>query len=260
MKKLYLSGIATAFLLFSLTSTAQEQKRSYTPGMERFSQLILNYQPSQQQHNGVRENGVVLLSENFDATGGALPAGWTTENYSESGSCMWGVDDSPNPPAYFSPGFSLNFNNGVDYNCGLSYGSVTTPLIDVSGMPLNISFRFFISNECGGTPCMDIGNYYDDIWIGIFDQNDTELFWEIIPGTTAWNLVNYSFPNSENAQMVYIVFYFNSGDSLFNEYAGPFIDDLVISGTPPTPLSGWAVGIGLALILGFTVLRLRKIN
>ena len=250
MKKALFLLIALAFLVAS-SGLAQNQQRTKTIGMERYRSIIENYVPSKATLNGTRNGGTVVFSENFDNTGGQLPAGWTSGGSGTN--CQWHVDASPNPPGFYSASYSLNYNNGVDFNCGDNWGYVRTPLIPVAGNDFDITFWYNINNECSNGNCA-----YDQNWITVYDASMNVLFAALVPGNTTWQQNLFTFTNDTQVQQVYIEFYFDTYDGLFNNYYGPFIDDLEVVGHNAVPVSGWALAIGIGLIAVFTFFRIRR--
>jgi hypothetical protein len=252
MKKILLFSIIAVFLASSI-SYAQDKNRPITIGMEKYRDIIENYAPLQSPTDNSRDAGVVVLFENFDNTGGQLPAGWTSGGSSTS--CKWAVDASPNPPGYYSSGYSLNYNNGVDFNCGYNWGWVMSPLIVTAGADIDVSFWYNASNECGGGAC-----YYDRTYLMILDENLNVLYSVQLNGYTSWNKHTYLFNNTSNVNKIYVYFYFDTLDSILNGYYGPFIDDLEVRSLEAIPVSGWALAIGITLIAAFTLLRFRKLG
>ena len=143
--------------------------RTRTIGDERYRSIIENYVPSTSQADNSRAFDVLLLSENFDNTGGQLPTGWTRGGSSTS--CQWNVDATPAGPGFYSAPYSLNYNNGTDFNCGNNWGWVRTGLIPADGGDLNISFRYTFQGECAsGWPCP-----YDLTYLMIWDETMTNV-------------------------------------------------------------------------------------
>ena len=253
MKKTTILILCFGLLLPSLSGFAQETKRTHQIGNEKFRSVLENYKPSGHAPQGNR-GGEILFFENFDEMGGVLPDTWEVSGNSET--CMWGVDDTPNPPGFYSPSYSLNYNNGVNYDCGYNFGSVTTPPIDVYGASFTVSFQYLIDNECGESPCGEDATWdYDNAYLLITDVQDNLLTYTGIEGNTAWNLTTFYFPNDEDLAQVKLVFYFDTGDDILNDFAGPFIDNLQVTSGSSVPLSGWSLAIGAVFIAAFVAFR-----
>lgn len=272
MKKLLLLTFLFAFVA-SIAGFAQNQQRTRNVGNEKYRDLIENYRypenDAQITISPVR--GEIIFSENFNEAGLDLPAGWTKDG--SSSDCTWKMDNSPADPGYYSAGGSLNFNNGYNFECDEgdgngTWGAVTTPLIQVNGNPITISFMFNQENECnyyeddgGGEPgpyAPTLECYYDETWMAILDENEDVIEWFYVDGTYAWNQNTYEFLNPDADQYIKVQFYFDTYDDIANDFYGPFIDDLTISQAVATPIPGWALIIGISLMVAFTFFRIRR--
>ena len=252
MKRLFTTVILLGFV-FSVVSTFA-QERTKTIGLEKYREIIENYTPYQPQSPDSRQSGVLIYSENFDGPAGTLPAGWTSSGSSTS--CVWNVDATPNPPGFYSADYSLNYNNGVTFDCSSNWGWVQTGLIPVSGNPFEIEFEYLISNECGGIPCG-----FDQMYVTVFDDSYNVLFSDLPTGNySSWSSKYYYYDNPGAVDFIRIEFYFDTYDPIANAYSGPFIDDLAVYGAAVTPISWWAIAIGIFLIVSFTVLRFRRLS
>jgi hypothetical protein len=144
----------------------------------------------------------------------------------------WAVDASPNPPGFRSPGCSLNYNNGNNFNSGnTNSGNATFPLLDATaakaGAPLVLEFWVSGSGE-GGNP-------YDALTVeaSIDDKTWTTLVLGTggksvpPPGNTVW--AKHTVALSAYAGKKFrLRFRFDTVDSVANDGAGPFIDDVLV--------------------------------
>lgn len=255
-----------AAVLLNLVN-AQDTHRTRITGDDKFSYLLDNPGLSQIRPVPVMApaGDFIVFSEDFNEPGLDLPAGWGNSN--SICPCRWKMDASPAVPGFYSPGGSLNFNNGLDYNCsigdfGTIWGYVWSPLIQVSGKPCTISFMYNEQNECshgggGGYAPLD-QCMWDRTYLIILDENFDVLDEQYIIGTTEWNQLSVEYENPEGLPSIRIGFYFDTYDQWNNSYYGPFIDDIRVTQPGVIPVSNWAVLFGLVLIVLFTVFRLRR--
>ncbi|NOX45772.1 MAG: PKD domain-containing protein [Chlorobi bacterium] len=167
---------------------------------------------------------VTSLFENFD--GGALPSGWTTTNTNTS---TWAVDASPNPPGFYSASFSLNYNNGTDYDDGAATsGTVTTSAIDNSNAnSTTISFYYQLETEGAVT--------YDWVQIEVLRASDNAVLQTIggdgtsIADAASWTYYSITGNAAVIAESsIKLKFTFSADDGIANTYFGWFIDDLKV--------------------------------
>ena len=165
---------------------------------------------------------ITTLDENFD--GGSLPIGWSATNTNTS---AWGVDASPNPPGYRSASYSLNYNNGTDYNDGAANsGVVTTAAIDNSlATSTTIQFYYQLQTENGTT--------WDWVQINILRASDNAVLQTVggdgtsIPDASSWTqytIIGNAAVIAESS--IKLRFTFSADDGIANNYFGWFIDDL----------------------------------
>lgn len=162
------------------------------------------------------------IEEPFDCNGPATTA-W---KLGSSLGSTWAVDASPKLPTPKSPSCSLNFNNGVDYQCKESKidASAESPWFNVGAA---IGATFVVSFELSGT------------WEpGVYDVLDVDVSEDGAKWTTAlksldhetaaeWKLTTFKYkPVSKQFK---IRFRFHTQDCQFNAMTGPFIDDLRIA-------------------------------
>lgn len=175
-----------------------------------------------------------LIEEGFACEG---PAGaW--EFVVLEGDITWAVDDTPNPPAAYGDGCSLNFNDGVgSYGSAdgqASFGQTISPIIDASsvpaGAPLFLSFYNYWQTDDGPN-----GNY---------DQRGVEVSADGFETATSFNAGH--MPENEEQWFPHVIdlgafvgttfqvrFFLDTQDSILNEGVGWFIDDFRVGSTPP---------------------------
>ncbi len=160
---------------------------------------------------------------------------WTAEVV--SGQVTWAVDALPDPPAFYSTGCSLNFNDdlgGYDSGDEASTAHVTSPVIDATGF---------------GTLYLGLWQYWDT-------EDEPDSAWDkrwiqiSTDGFATWKNVspkhNYAANYGEWFYSVFdlgafagealqIRFWFDSVDGSFNQGAGWFIDDLSLTPHQPAP-------------------------
>ncbi len=139
----------------------------------------------------------------------------------------WAIDASPNPPGFKSAACSLNFNNGVDYQCAQGEGSVegvaTSPEYNLAGAK-SIKLTF---------------NSYSDSETGMYDVRKFEVSTDNFATTALSVVIDAQSPQKQWAKVaidinafagkkVKVRFDFSSGDCVANQAAGWFVDDLLI--------------------------------
>jgi len=174
---------------------------------------------------------VEVLNENFD--GGSVPSGWAINNSSTT--VIWNIDATPNPPGYYSAGYSLNYNDGTDFNDGgANNGTVTTNAIDNSGATsTTVSFYYQLGTEGNAN--------WDWVLIQILDASDNSLLQSIggdgtsIPDISTWTLYTITGDATVIATpSIKLRFIFTTDDGQFNTSFGWFIDDLKVEKFVPS--------------------------
>jgi len=175
-----------------------------------------------------------LLEESFDCDG---PNGEWEFTVLE-GVITWAVDGEPDPPGAYGEGCSLNFNdNGNDYDSpggAPSFGQATSPVVDASalppGSPLYLSFYNFWETEDepnsnwdkrGLEISTDGFESSEEVNVGHTEDNENTWFPTVID-LSAYSGKSFQFR-----------FYFDTVDSVSNDGVGWFVDDVVVSATPP---------------------------
>lgn len=182
----------------------------------------------------------IRFTENFDGAVRVLPEGWTeTHSSVQEPPVMWDFDATPAFPGYHSAPNCLNYNDGIDYDDGLTNsGSVTTPAIDISGLPnVIISFyytrqtEYFVGDE---SPF----NIFDRVTIDVLRASDGQVLQSVddsfLYTTDTWTA--FFFPGNNQVldeESIKIRFNFNTIDDLFNGAYGIFIDDLLVGSEMP---------------------------
>lgn len=157
---------------------------------------------------------------------------------------MWAVDNTPSAAsgAPASGGNNLNYNDGSDFDNGASNsGTARTPTIDLTGVS-NAEMSFWCRYQTETT-----GTSYDQRWIRIYNATtNAQVFNGQLAGTAAapltcsamltWHQHTWAqMPAAALNIPIIVEFYFNSVDSIGNQYQGWFIDDLVIIADDVTP-------------------------
>jgi hypothetical protein len=239
---------------FTLSLSAQKQRtKTIPPG--NAPNIIENAIKYEFKEDGKRQSGLLVFWEDFDASTGGMPVGWNLTG--NSSICTWDVDGLPKPPGYFTAPYSLNYNNGNNFNCGANFGYVTSPLINISGQSFDVCFMYSLVNECGTGFCG-----FDDLFVTIYDEFNNQIISYQLPATAGdWFYVDINEVNTSLVENIYIEFSFFTYDSILNDYEGPFIDNFKVyrKGEADIPLSNWALLIGIALIVIATVIRFRRI-
>lgn len=239
--------IVTLLLCFGFVSFSQENTRKRTVGLERYQNLEIKKLDVQEMNGRFPTPGGLNLiySENFDQ---GVPAGWTF--FGSSASCQWAVDATANPPGYFSAPYSLNYNNGVDYDCGRNYGTAVSPLINAWPSMTQLRFMFIRSTENFG--------YYDMLFVNVLDEFNNIIIYNNLPESENWSPYMMDFQIPEGIDKIKLEFYFDTGDAALNNYKGAFIDNIELYMGPMIPLSNWAVVIGIFLVAVTIFIRSRR--
>ena len=155
--------------------------------------------------------------------------GWSIEPVIKAGEVGWGIDGTPNPPAFKSGKCSLNFNNGKNYdNGGTVKGTATS---SVWSIPAGIGAELSFWSYNGVEDDTKYGNKYDNRFVDVSDDNFKS------------NIVSHRLSNGSNSKKwavekvridtfagkkVRVRFRFDSGDKQFNTGTGWFVDDLKV--------------------------------
>ena len=146
------------------------------------------------------------------------------------GGPAWAVDATPNPPAYQSPKCSLNFNDGVSFECPAGAdavgGSATTPTLDASAVQAGtaITAMFGLSGEWEET------DTYDEL---IVEASTDGAIWDEVANlkhgdATVWAQISVDL-SVYAGSMFQLRFRFVTEDCVANDMAGVFIDDLRVA-------------------------------
>jgi hypothetical protein len=163
---------------------------------------------------------------------------------------MWNVDNTPavaNSAPGASGGTNLNYNDDVDYDNGAANsGTARTASINLTGVG-NATMSFW----CRYQTEVESVSSYDQRWIRIFNTTSGAQVYQVQFGTNAAppaNCANFNtwhqhtwtnMPAGTTGIPIAVEFFFNTQDSIGNNFQGWFIDDLVIIAddvTPPQPI------------------------
>jgi len=159
-----------------------------------------------------------------DFEGSVFPP-WTADG-------LWHLEDNdpsnwkilgwmPTPPHYIWYGQNDTTKGNYNTTPAINYGSLTSPLIDLTKYPgstINISFQSWA--ETDGINDLKLVNI----------SSDDGLTWNtlgIIPDTTSWEYFTFDITTYGNSSNVRIQFYFECND-FDNSYRGWMIDDINI--------------------------------
>ena len=157
----------------------------------------------------------------------------------EAGDVGWGIDGLPNPPGYSSPGCSLNFNDDThSYGTigGASTATATSMLVDATGVS-GVYLAYVDYWETGDGPGSDFANF--DLRAVRISSDEFQTVTSLDPGHTAQNEARWNYNvldlSAFAGSVFQVQFWFDTVDDFVNDGAGWFIDDLVLSETPPEP-------------------------
>jgi hypothetical protein len=174
----------------------------------------------------------------------------------------WAVDGTPaSMPgnAYHSAPYSLNYNNGTDYDTpGVSNsGTATSPSIGIAGLP-GARLKFFC-NYRTETP----GTDHDFRWVRISNSGFASLLvneqlstspGSVLAGSCAamgtWH--EHVIPLTGMAGPIQVQFFFDTGDAALNHFPGWFVDDLEISDLFVSGLNQYDPGSAVPIPVGGT--------
>jgi len=162
-------------------------------------------------------------------------------------SSLWEVDDTPasvTPPN--TPPTSLNFNNGTDF-AGQNSGAARSPVINLMNATSGtLTFQCWYETE-------DTGTSYDQRWFRIINADTGAQMVNSQLATTGGSITcagmnqwhEHSIDLTQVAgNNIQLEFFFDTRDTVANNYPGWFIDDLLIltpDVTPPLPITDLAV-------------------
>ncbi len=140
----------------------------------------------------------------------------------------WAVDATPNPPGFKSPSCSLNYNNGVDYNCVNNVPDnayATGPLMDATQIKVGTVIRLVF--QLGGV--WEIGGNYDNL--DLEASTDGKVFTKLTTfaslGQPTYDARDYDI-SAYAGKLVQFRFRFWTSDCIANNTSGSFIDDLKV--------------------------------
>lgn len=132
-----------------------------------------------------------------------------------------------------SPTTSWAYNTGApkyNYDVGDNWGSLTSPVIDLSGYSSAIlTFQYLYETETTGTT-------WDKRWVQIgVDGVFTNIAQLSGDSMLVWNGGSLDLSSYAGKPNVQIRFFFDTIDGVLNNYEGLYIDDVVILGEPLGP-------------------------
>jgi len=177
--------------------------------------------------------------------------GWSVQTSCASG-YAWAADAPPASRGWGAAPFmsgpaSLNFNNGVDIgglgvHGGAAYtcGGATSPPIDLSAGGSSATLSFWVSVE------MESGCQWDELRLVVRPAGGGTAFHDecIMPQLVQCDWQEFTLPLDVQWGTVEISFWFDVLDDWFNQGSGPFIDDLVVTGSCAHDWSTHCIGVG----------------
>ncbi|MSQ83937.1 MAG: hypothetical protein EXR77_13820 [Myxococcales bacterium] len=155
-------------------------------------------------------------------------ASWALSAAPLKGAAAWGVDATANPPGYWSPACSLNFNNGAHFECTGTEtavgGTARSPQLDATGIKVGAIVR--VAFRLGG-------KWENDSWDNLdleysIDGTKTWLLVKTYDSPPAWNGVTVDLPAAVVGKTFHLRFKFSTSDCAFNDTTGAFIDDFAV--------------------------------
>ncbi len=152
-----------------------------------------------------------IFTENFDDG--------DTQEWNLSG--LWRISNKRSD----TPQYSIAYNNGTNYNVGRTYGEAISPIIDLTKEnDALLSFKSWYETEYTGT-------YWDRkiVYIATEDTNYTNWTQIAQVSGTMRNWQAYTANLTPYCKKkIKIKFFFNSIDSLYNNYEGWYVDSIEI--------------------------------
>jgi len=176
------------------------------------------------------------LNDTFEAVSGFTPTGYWHLVDDLTDPCIGtGPPNPTHPSGSHSPthSFGYHMDASCDYNDGNPAGTIgrlTSAPIDLSTTTVAwLHFWTYFENE-GGTA-------YDTMWVqmsanDVVYNNEFQVHSGIFPPTT-WVLVEINISAYANDPTVWVRFEFDSGDDMWNDYAGWYIDDVLVDDVEP---------------------------
>jgi len=211
---------------------------NYTDGVSIYSSGSCSINHNTCYGNGHTGSTTVDFLECEMFSSGSLPSGWSSTG-------MWAVDASPATPGYYSASYSLNYNDGVDYDNGsANSGTVTTSAIDITDA-ISADLKFYYQLQTEGTAS------YDWVMIEILRASDQAVLQTVggdgvsIADASSWTLYTVNCNSTVLAETsIKVRFTFSADDATSNTYFGWFIDDVILTGeVPGTEAVGSALNI-----------------
>lgn len=133
-----------------------------------------------------------------------------------------------------SPTTSWAYNTGSpDYNYNTdqrNYGKLTSPVIDLSGYSSAVlTFQYLYNTETSGTSW---DQRWVEIWVDGVINKAVQLSGDPM---MVWNQYSWDISSYVGKSNIQIKFRFDTIDSVYNNYEGWYIDDVIIMGEPNNP-------------------------
>ncbi|MSP92950.1 MAG: hypothetical protein EXR79_14295 [Myxococcales bacterium] len=164
-----------------------------------------------------------------DAFACGLGAAWVLSPPGDATAAVWGIDGTPYPPGFHSPGCSLNFNNGKDFTCaaGLprSDGTATSAqAFDLTGAKEAVlTFWSYSDNFSAATQ----DHRYVEASADDFVTVGAKLWLENNTQLKTWVPLKLNL-TALAGKKVKLRFRFDSLNCSSNTYAGWFVDDVAV--------------------------------
>jgi hypothetical protein len=159
----------------------------------------------------------------FDDMDPPMPS-WTSTG-------MWNITTA----RAWSPTQSWVYNDGVDYDDGgTNSGELTSPVIDLTTVPLaNLTFWTWYETEGGMS--------YDQMWVQISENAGPFVNeYQINPSSmNMWLPISLNI-TSHVGNNIQVRFFFDTVDSIANNFEGWYIDDVEVNDIPLPPTSAFA--------------------
>lgn len=177
---------------------------------------------------------VNLFTADFNDGGSASNDGFVVDNTGAPSAGLWhlttgrGMDPGHSPQHSFYYGINEGPNGGGNFNVGHTAGRITSPTISLQDLSeAQLSFNYFLQTEA---------NFVDFDIARVQVSRDAGPFVDVLS-----NIVGLQDPTNGFVQAVadlsdyiggdiQVRFDFDTGDNLFNNFEGWFIDDVVVSG------------------------------
>jgi titin len=167
----------------------------------------------------------------------------SNENYDfEAGEQGWTIDCSSTTVKWYRTtthphvgSYCFAYNDGVDYDDGAqNFGSLKSPAINLTGATNpQLTFWCYYQTE-------DSGTSWDRRYVQIY-EGVTQLLNQQLSGEAMQSWHSHAIDLSAYVgKTIEVRFFFDSIDSVSNDYEGWFIDDVYVSGLPEGPTRNYS--------------------